>query len=81
MLITDGHLTYMSKELDQILQKNGTIHKVRSPYELNQNPIPERRLRTLIEMARTMLLHAGCEADLWEYAFRYANYIRNQVKT
>jgi hypothetical protein len=81
VLVSDGHSTYMSKAMDQLLREHGTIQKVRSPYEPNQNPIPERRARTLAEMARTMMIHAGVETDLWEYSLRFANYIRNRVKT
>ena len=57
------------------------MHKIRAPYEPNQNPVAERRLRTNVEMARTMMLQASAPSYTWEDAFQHANYICNRVVT
>ena len=51
----------------------------------HQNGIAERRIRTLQELARTMLLHASkrwpktVTTNLWPYALRMANEMLNQT--
>jgi hypothetical protein len=81
LLICDGHSTYTSNKMVSLLRSDGTIQKIRAPYEPNQNPIAERRIRTNVEMARTMMIHAGAPAYTWEDAIAHANYIRNRVIT
>ena len=76
---SDGHGSYNSNELLQMLSADGTLRVLRSPYCPEQNAIAERRIRTVVEMARTMLLHSCVPIICWEDAVAYANYIRNRV--
>ncbi|KAI2498353.1 hypothetical protein MHU86_16164 [Fragilaria crotonensis] len=52
-----------------------------------QNAVAERRIRTLQDQARTMLIHAqhrwpkAIDAHLWPYALRVANEIHNSTPT
>ena len=52
-----------------------------------QNAVAERRIRTLQDQARTMLLHAqhrwpkAIDAHLWPYALRVANEVHNSTPT
>ena len=61
VFICDGHGTYDSAEFNKELQDDGTIIKIRAPYEPRQNAITERRVRTLVEMSRTLLLDSARE--------------------
>jgi hypothetical protein len=81
LLVSDGHSTYTSTKMNDLLRSDGTMQKIRAPMEPNQNPIAERRIRTNVEMARTMMIHAGVPAYVWEDATMHANYIRNRVIT
>lgn len=81
ILHTDGHGSYQSNEILSILAKDGTFHKMRSPYSPEQNSIAERRIRTVVEMARTILLQSCVPSMCWEDAILHANYIRNRVYT
>jgi hypothetical protein len=52
-----------------------------------QNAVAERRIRTLQDQARTMLIHAqhrwpkAVDAHLWPYALRIANEVHNSTPT
>ena len=52
-----------------------------------QNAVAERRIRTLQDQARTMLIHAqhrwpkAIDAHLWPYALRVANEVHNSTAT
>jgi hypothetical protein len=81
MLHTDGHGSYTNHEMQAILANDGTLHKIRSPYVPEQNAIAERRIRTVVEMARTLLLHSCVPMVCWEDAVLHANYVRNRVST
>lgn len=78
---TDGHGSYTSNAMVQTLHLDGTLQKIRSPHCPEQNAIAERRIRTVVEMARTLLLHSCVPTICWEDAVCHANYIRNRVAT
>ncbi|GBP05998.1 Retrovirus-related Pol polyprotein from transposon TNT 1-94 [Eumeta japonica] len=46
-----------------------------------QNGVAERANRTLVEMARSMMVHAGVKEYLWAEAVNTAAYIRNRCST
>ena len=81
VLHTDGHGSYISHEIQSILANDGTIHKIRSPYSPQQNALAERRIRTIVEMACTILLHSCVPPVCWEDAVLHSNYVRNHVAT
>ena len=41
------------------LEKEGTTITFRAPYDLNGNALAERTIRTIFEMARTMMVASG----------------------
>ena len=81
MFVCDGHKTFTTKEFRQLLTEDGTTQKIRAPYTPKQNPISERRVRTIFEMGRTILIQSGLPANCWEDALLHANYVRNRVIT
>ena len=52
-----------------------------APYTPEQNGVAERANRTLIEGARSMLLGAGVNKNLWPYAIRTKCYLLNRTGT
>ncbi|EPS58475.1 hypothetical protein M569_16339, partial [Genlisea aurea] len=78
---SDGHGCYDNNDMKVILAGDGTLHKMRSPYCPEQNAVAERRIKTVVEMARTMLLHSCAPIYCWEDAVLHANYVRNRVAT
>lgn len=51
------------------------------PYTPQQNGIAERANRTIVEMAKSLLIHAKLEEFLWAEAVQTAVYIRNRCPT
>lgn len=79
--VCDGYSTYVSTQMSKTLEDDGTLLKVRSPYCPEQNGLAERRGRTSIEMARTLMAQSGVPANCWEDALSHGNYVRNRVPT
>ncbi|EPS57321.1 hypothetical protein M569_17496 [Genlisea aurea] len=77
----DGHGCYDNSEMRSFLAKDGTLFKMRTPYCLEQNAIAERRVRTIVEMARTMLIHSCVPSYCWEDAVMHANHVKNRIIT
>ena len=49
------------------------------PYSPEQNGVPERMNRTLLESARSMMFQAGLPDRFWAEAVECAAYIRNRT--
>jgi hypothetical protein len=52
-----------------------------APYSPSQNGVAEHMNRTLVELARAMLIAAKLPEFLWEPAVEHAAYIRNRAYT
>ena len=76
---------YTSQEFMKELQQEGQGLKLCGVGAHHQNGVAERAIRTVVERARSMLLHAACkwpgqvEADLWLQAMQYATYLWNNT--
>jgi len=63
-LRTDNGGEYTSKEFQECLKAQGIHHETTVPHTPQQNGVAERKNRTLIEAARTMLSHAQNAKDV-----------------
>ncbi|MFV0960833.1 hypothetical protein QML37_31565, partial [Klebsiella pneumoniae] len=54
-LCTDHGAEYMSNEFEEFLKEKGIRHPKTTRYTPQQNGVVERKNRTIIEMARSML--------------------------
>jgi len=61
--------------------KNGIKIETTAPYSPSQNGVAERYNRTLLELARAMLISKNLPSYLWDEAVSYANFICNRVPT
>ena len=52
-----------------------------APYSPSQNGVVEHLNRTLLEMARAMIIAKGLLKFLWDEAMAHANYLRIQSPT
>ena len=78
-LITDKAPWFVNNEqLRRFNASKGIIHCFSPAYTQSLNPV-ERRVRTLVEMVRTMMIGSGVPAKLHGYAFHYAAYILNHL--
>jgi transposase InsO family protein len=63
------------------LESSGVIHETTAAYSSASNGVVERLHRTLLNMARAMLLRANLPAPFWAEAVDTANKIRNRLPT
>lgn len=80
-LRTDNAKEYLSKEFTSYLKSEGITRELSVAYTPQQNGVAERSNRTLVEMARCMLLQAKAPFTLWAEAVNAAAYIRNRCPT
>lgn len=80
-LRSDNGREYVNKEFDEALRNEGIGRQLTVPYTPQQNGIAERANRTLVEMARSMMVHSGVQQNLWAEAINTAAYLRNRCPT
>lgn len=77
-LHSDNGREYLNEASDVFLKKRGITRRLTIPHNPEQNGISERRNRTIVEMARCLLLQSGLPRFLWGEAVNTANYLRNR---
>ena len=78
-LISDSASYYDSDALDQYNLKKGIAHLYSPPYTQGLNMIAERDNRTLMEMARCMLIQSAAPKNRYGRALLYSTYILNRL--
>ena len=82
---SDSGSVFTSKEFQKHLQQFNQIIHFAGTSAHHHNAIAERHIRTIMSIARTMMLHAAvhwpdmADAKLWPLAVQYAVYIFNRV--
>lgn len=76
---SDNGGEYESHELQNWMKKMGIRHETSVPQTPQQNGVAERQMRTIVEMARSMLHGANLSTELWAEASNAAFYILNRV--
>ena len=82
----NGHVLTMErslsiKKLRKIAAEEGIIIETSAPYSPSQNGVAERFNRTLLELARAMLLSKDLSIFSWDEAVAHAAYLQNQAPT
>ena len=77
-LRTDNGGEYTGDDFENCLSEHGIIHETSLPYTPQQNGVSERMNRTVVEMARTLLIHSNLHASFWVEAVNTAIYLRNR---
>ena len=75
---SDNGTEYMSKAFQDYIQKKGIRHQTTAPHSPQQNGVAERVNRTIVECARTMLIHANLPKFFWAEAVNTAIYTKNR---
>ena len=81
VLRTDGGGEYNSHEFQVFCDEEGIIHEVTSSYTPQHNGVAERRNRTILNMARSMMKRKGMPHYFWGEATFTAVYILNRCPT
>ncbi|GKE31812.1 retrovirus-related pol polyprotein from transposon TNT 1-94 [Tanacetum coccineum] len=69
---------FLNKTLQAFFKEEGIKHQTSTPRTLKQNGVVERRNRTLVEAARTMLSASKLPLFFWAKAITTACYIQNR---
>jgi transposase InsO family protein len=72
-LRSDNGTEYLCNELESYLKKHGIKHEMTVAYTPEQNDVAERRNRTLVEMARCMMIQSQLSPSFWAEAISTAN--------
>ena len=78
---SDNGGEYSSNEFKDYCNEVGIAHQFTNPYTPEQNGVSERYNRTIMEAARSMLLHSHLPLSFWAEAVSTANYLRNRSPT
>lgn len=70
---------YIDNNFVTYMKTKGIQYDRTAPSTPQQNSIAERKNRTLIEMARCMLIESGMAKTFWGEAVMMANYIQNRL--
>lgn len=78
---SDNGGEYTSDSFENLLKTMGIHHQRTISYTPQQNGVAERKNRTLVEMAKCMLLDANMDKKYWAEAINTANYLCNRLPT
>lgn len=79
---SDNVTVFLSEQFQNWLKEKGIFHELSSPYSPESNGKAERLNRTLLDMARTLMMDLGdsqSNRQLWAEAVNTANYLRNRI--
>ena len=76
---SDHGSEFENNEFDQFCRTHRINHRYSSPRTLEQNRVVERRNRTLVEMAQTMLIGSNLPRKFWAETVNTSCYIINRA--
>jgi transposase InsO family protein len=74
---SDNGTEFKNSQVEGFLEENGIKHEFSSPYKPQQNGVVERKIRTLMDMARIMLGEYKTLDQFWAEAINTACYFIN----
>jgi transposase InsO family protein len=76
---SDNGMEFKNSQIEGFLEDEGIKHEFSSPYTPQQNGVMERKNRTLLDMARTMLDEYKTPDRFWAEAINTACYSMNRL--
>jgi transposase InsO family protein len=76
---SDNRSEFKNLQVEEYLEEEGIKHEFSAPYTLQQNGVVERKNRTLIDMARTMLGEFKTPERFWLEAVNTAYHAINRL--
>ncbi|KAG7576575.1 Ribonuclease H-like superfamily [Arabidopsis thaliana x Arabidopsis arenosa] len=77
VLRTDRGGEFTSTEFNQFCEREGIHHELTTAYTPEQNSVAERKNRTVVEMARSMLKQKNLPNQFWAESVKTAVYLLN----
>lgn len=78
---SDNGGEYVSKSIKRFFESKGIRHQTTAPRTPEQNGVAERSNRTIIEIARCMLIESKLSKEFWAEAVATAVYLKNRAGT
>ncbi|CAI7910007.1 unnamed protein product [Closterium sp. NIES-54] len=78
---TDRGGEFLGEDLTAWLKKEGIIRELTTSYTPQSNGIAERANRTVLEMARALLIESELGNSKWPHAVRHTTVVKNRVFT
>jgi hypothetical protein len=76
---SDNGTEFKNSQVEGFLEEKGIKHEFSSPYKPQQNGVVERKIRTLMDMARIMLGEYKTSDRFWAEAINTACYFINRL--
>jgi transposase InsO family protein len=76
---SDNRSEFKNLQVEEYLEEEGIKHKFSAPYTPQQNGVVERKSRTLVDMARTMLGEFKTPERFWSEAVNTASHAINRL--
>jgi transposase InsO family protein len=76
---SDNGMEFKNSQIEGFFEEEGIKHELSSPYTPQQNGVVERKNRTLLDMARTMLDEYKTPDRFWAEAINIACYSINRL--
>jgi transposase InsO family protein len=76
---SDNGMEFKNSQIEGFLEEEGIKHEFSSPYTPQQNGVVERKNRTLLDLARTMLDEYKTSDRFWVEAVNTACYAINRL--
>ena len=78
---SDGGTEFSSKSFNKFLTDHGVQWETTAPYTPEQDGVAERSIRTVVQMARSMIISSKLPHSLWAEAFNHAIKLINSTPT
>lgn len=76
---SDNGSEFLNKNVHQFFTENGILHQTSCVYTPQQNGVVERKHRTLLQVARAMMMHSNLPSKFWSYSILYATWMINRL--
>ena len=74
----DYEIEFENSKLDQFIMENGISRNFSAPRTPQQNGVVERKNRTLVNIARTMIIESNLPQSFWAEAVNTACHVTNR---
>ena len=81
ILRSDRGGEFLSKSFQRVCEQGGIKHQFTAPYTPQQNGVVERKNRSVMEMARSLLKSMEIPGIFWAEAVRHSVYLLNRLPT
>lgn len=81
ILRSDRGGEFLSKSFQSVCEQSGIKHQFTAPYTPQQNRVVERKNRSVMEMARSLLKSMEIPGIFWAEAVRHSVYLLNRLPT